>query len=84
MLGRSLSTQGSAKRRSPRKKRLASDITSNMVGPGAMSSKSTKKTSIFSSREPEAEPSPGLKEVFGKPEGVYLHTRTRKGGFNPS
>ena len=39
-----------------------------------MSSESTKKTSIFSFGEPEAESSPGLKEVFGKPEEVYLHT----------
>ena len=42
-----------------------------------------KRTSIFSSGELEAESSLGLKEVFGKPEEVYLHTRMREGILKP-
>ena len=48
-----------------------------------MAGKSAKKTSTPNSEESEAESSPGLKELFSKPEGVYLHTRIREGVLKP-
>jgi hypothetical protein len=50
-----------------------------MTGPGATSSKSVQKNLAPSSEVSDAEYSPGLKEVLIEPEGVYKHTRTRKG-----
>ena len=47
-----------------------------MVGPSSTPSKSKGKQLVVSSKELDADRSPGLKDALAEPEGVYRHTRT--------
>ena len=68
----------SAKRRLSCKKKSFSDVeypevTSNMVGPCTISSKSNGKQSVVCSDESDDESSSGLKEILNGLERVYQH-----------
>ena len=59
------------------------DVTSNMVGPNAISSKSKGKQLVISSEESDVEPTSGLKNLLIEPEGIYSHTQTRTDTIAP-
>ena len=54
-----------------------------MVGPSSTPSNFKGKQLVVSSKELDADRSPGLKDVLIEPKGVYRHTRTHTGTIAP-
>ena len=59
------------------------EITSNMVGPCTIPSKSKGKQSVVCSGESDDEPSSSLKEILSESEEMYQHTCIRTGTITP-
>jgi len=72
-------TSNSAKRRRSRKKSFSDvefpEVTSNIVGPSTIPSKSKGKQLVLSSEKSDTGRSSGLKELLIEPERIYWRTR---------